>query len=235
MRARITEKREIAEGTLFVRFDLSAQEANFKAGQFFFVRLIDPPYSDERANRRHFSIVNSPVEKNVLAMATRMGVSAFKRSLQELPLSTEVEVGPIGGDFVLPENPTKPLVFMAGGIGITPFMSMLRYVREIPTVYKVTLIYSNRNKASAAFYDEIEQIASRYPNIKFIPTMTSDPAWTGEKRRIDTELLKEYFPEPGFCDYYIAGPHRMVSAISDILPEVGINQSQIHTEKFSGY
>ena len=97
MKAKIAEKREVAKGTLYVVFDLLGHEVDFKPGQYFWVTLLDPPYDDEKGPKRHISVATSPNDREVLALCTRLRDSAFKRSLAELPVGTEVEVeGPKG-------------------------------------------------------------------------------------------------------------------------------------------
>src|SRR5207253_9621565 len=103
MRAQIKEKTEVAKGTLLVVFDLRGQEVAFKAGQYFWVTLLDPPYDDEKGPRRHISVVTSPNERGVLGLCTRIRDTAFKRSLVELPVGTEVEVEEPKGTYTLPE------------------------------------------------------------------------------------------------------------------------------------
>ena len=92
--------------------------------------LPDVGYQDDKGLRRHITVVTSPNEKGVLGLATRMRDSAFKRSLRDLPVGAEVEVEQPKGDFGLPDDTSRPLVFIAGGIGITVFRSMLLYIRE---------------------------------------------------------------------------------------------------------
>src|ERR671931_1327328 len=108
MHAKIKEKREVAKGTLMVVFDLLGQEVDFQAGQYFWVTLLDPPYDDERGNRRHITVATSPTERGVLGLATRLRDSAFKRSLDELPVGTAVDVEQPKGEFVLPEDSDRP-------------------------------------------------------------------------------------------------------------------------------
>ena len=119
MRARVKEKREVAKGTLMVTFDLGDREVDFRPGQYFFVTLLDPPYDDDKGPRRHITVVTSPNDRNTLGLATRLRDSAFKKSLQELEVGDEVEVEPPKGKFMLPEDTSRPLVFLAGGIGAT--------------------------------------------------------------------------------------------------------------------
>jgi ferredoxin-NADP reductase len=119
MRATIKEKREVAKGTLFVTFDLQDERVDFRPGQYFFVTLPDVGHQDEKGLRRHISVVTSPNEKGVLGLATRLRDSAFKRTLAELEVGFEVDVEPPKGTFLLPADTSRPLVFVAGGIGIT--------------------------------------------------------------------------------------------------------------------
>lgn len=236
MKVKIKEKKEIAKGTLMVIFDTLGQKVEFKAGQYFFVNLINPPYNDTRGTQRHFSIVNSPSEEGILTLATRLRDSAFKKTLQELPIGEEVEVSGIFGNFVLPDDKSKPLVFIAGGIGITPFMSMLRFVKDHADLgYKVTLVYSNRDTSSTAFLSELQKLEKQIPNLKLILTMTEDPNWHGEKRRIDAQFIKEYFPNINSCSYYVVGPPPMVEAVQKSLKEAGVEDMNVKIENFSGY
>src|ERR671923_1973807 len=158
MRASIKEKREVAKGTLLVVFDLLGQEVDFLPGHYFWVTLVDPPYDDEKGPRRHISVVTSPNERGVLGLCTRLRDSAFKRSLVALPVGAPVDVEQPKGSFLLPEETDREYVFVAGGIGITVFRSMLRYIDEEDLPYRVTLIYSNRDRESTAFLDELRAL-----------------------------------------------------------------------------
>jgi ferredoxin-NADP reductase len=236
VRARIKEKREVATGTLLVVFDLLGQEVDFRPGQYFWVTLLDPPYDDEKGPRRHISVVTSPNERGLLGLCTRLRDSAFKRSLAELPVGAEVEVEQPKGDFVLPDETDLPYVFVAGGIGITVFRSMLRYIVEEGLQHRVTLVYSNRDLASAAFLDELTELERAHDNVDLVLTMTDDPDWDGETRRIGPELLRAHLGDDlaGYR-YLLAGPPGMVEAVTDQLGEAGIPDERIRPERFSGY
>jgi len=235
MKATIKEREEIADRTIMVTFDLLGKGLEFKPGQFFFVELIDPPYKDEKGARRHFSFVNSPHEKGAAAMATRLRDSAFKRSLAEMSLGSSVEIDDIGGDdFVLPGKTGRPLVFIAGGIGITPFISMIRYVREEALDHRITLIYSNKDVQSAAFLDELRDHADS-GTIELILTMTQDPSWEGETRKIGAEFISDYVTDPGSKDFYIAGPPGMNKALTKELLNLGIDGKDVRVSDFAGY
>src|SRR5918996_2105891 len=236
MRATVKEKREVAKGTLLVVFDLLGQEVDFRPGQYFWVTLVDPPYDDEKGPRRHITVVTSPNERGVLGLCTRLRDSAFKRSLSDLPVGAPVEVEEPKGAFVLPEGTDRPYVFVAGGIGITVFRSMLRYIAEEELPHRVTLVYSNRDRESAAFLDELLELERAVPNLRVVLTMTDDPAWEGETRRIDADLLRDHLDEElGSFTYLVAGPPAMVEAIEETLRGAGVADEHIQPERFSGY
>lgn len=231
MLGRLKSKEEVAKGTLKVMFEVK-EPFSFKAGQYCFITLPKLNYPDERGPKRHFSIVNSPNEKGIITFTTRITESGFKKTLNELPEGTEVQLGPIAGVFILPGfpglNTFKPLVFIAGGIGITPFISILRYVSEEKLPYKITLVYSNRDQASTAYLEEVK-------NYQPILTMTDDPSWKGEKRKVDSTFIKEYFPNVNDQSYMVVGPPPMVEAVEKALQEAGVSQENIRIENFTGY
>jgi ferredoxin-NADP reductase len=235
MRARVKEKREVARGTLLVVFDLSGERPDFRPGQYFWVELLDPPYTDERGPRRHISVVTSPTEGDVLGLATRIRDTAFKRSLAELEVGAEIEVEEPKGDFRLPEDTSRDYVFIAGGIGITVFRSMLRYIADERLDYKVTLVYSNRDRASTAFLDELQELERRIPAFRLIATMTGDPEWEGETRRVDGDFLRSHLGDVAAFTYLLAGPPPMVEGVVEELKQAGVPEEQILPDQFSGY
>ena len=236
MRARIKEKREVAKGTLLVVFDLLGEQVDFQPGQYFWVTLLDPPYDDEKGPRRHISVVTSPNERGVLGLCTRLRDSAFKRSLAELPVGAEVEVEQPKGSFVLPAETDLPYVFVAGGIGITVFRSMLRYIAEEGLPHRVTLVYSNRDRESAAFLDELGELERALENLDVVLTMTDEPGWDGESRRIGPELLRDHLgADLGSFRYLLAGPPGIAEGVAEQLQGAGVPDERIVAERFSGY
>ena len=226
----------MAKGTLFVVFDLLGEEVDFRAGQYFWLTLLDPPYDDEKGPRRHISVATSPNERGVLGLATRLRDTAFKRSLAELPVGAEVDVEHPKGEFVLPSGTDLPYVFIAGGIGITVFRSMLLYVAEEDLPHQVTLVYSNRDRESTAFLDELMQLANENPNIRLVLTMTDDAGWDGETRRIGVDLLRDQLGEDlNSFTYLVAGPPAMAEGVVESLKQGGIPEEQILSDRFSGY
>lgn len=236
MRATIKEKREVAKGTLMVVFDLLGREVDFQPGQYFWVELLNPPYEDEKGSRRHITVVTSPTERGVLGLCTRLRDSAFKRSLAELPVGAEVEVEEPKGTFVLPQETDRPYVFVAGGIGITVFRSMLLFIHAKQLAHRVTLVYSNRDRESTAFMEELAELEQAMPNLRVVFTMTEDPGWVGEIRRIDADMLRDTLDgELDDYDFLVAGPPPMVEAVVESLHGADVPEEHVRADKYSGY
>ena len=235
MRATITEKREVAEQTLLVVFDVGSDRPDFRPGQYFWVELPDRGHHDDKGLRRHISVVTSPTEPGVLGLATRIRDTAFKQTLAELQVGDEVEVEEPKGSFLLPEDTGRDYVFVAGGIGITVFHSMLRYIADKQLPYRVTLIYSNRNRSAAAFLDELQELERRIPGLTVVLTMTDEPGWGGETRHVDERFLHDQLGDDlARYTYMVAGPPGMAEAVGDLLKSA-VPEEQVFVDKFSGY
>jgi ferredoxin-NADP reductase len=236
MRALVKETREVAQGTLLVVFDLQGEDVDFRPGQYFWVELPNRGHEDEKGLRRHISVVTSPTERGVLGMCTRLRDTAFKQTLAELQVGDEVEVEPPKGDYVLPEDTSPHYVFIAGGIGITVFRSMLRYIADTGEPYRVTLVYSNRDRPSTPFLDELQTLESTIPGFRLVLTMTQDDGWEGESRYVSAELLSDQLEgELGEHTYLVAGPPAMVEAVVGQLSAAGVPEEQVLPDRFSGY
>jgi ferredoxin-NADP reductase len=227
-----------AEGTISFFFARPAN-FNFKAGQFFTVILPNPPYNDEKGNRRTFTIASSPQETARLQVTTRMTGSALKRSLAEVPLGAPVDLLGPSGNFTLHADATIPAVFIAGGIGITPFRSMLLDAAARNLSHQITLIYSNRNLEGMAFHDELQQLAAKQKNFKYIPTLTqadkSSRPWNGERRYVNAEFLRDHVGDLARPLFYIVGPPGLVTTLSKTVTEAGVNPAHVVSEEFEGY
>ena len=234
MRASVAEKREVAKGTLFVLFAVE-DYPDYRPGAYFWVELPHSGHDDEKGLRRHISLVTSPTESGVVGLATRLRDSAFKRTLAELEVGDEVEVEEPKGSFLLPEDTSAEYVFVAGGIGITVFRSMLRYIADERLPYRVTLVYSNRDRESAPFLDELEELEQRIDGLQVVLTLTEEKGWEGESRRIDAAMLRDHVGELGDKQFLVAGPPAMADAVSESLLAAGVPEEQVRTDGFSGY
>jgi ferredoxin-NADP reductase len=234
MRATVAEKREVAKGTLLVLFAVE-DYPDYRPGSYFWVELPDRGHEDEKGLRRHISLVTSPTDQGVVGLATRLREKAFKQTLAELELGDEVQVEEPKGSFLLPEDTEVEYVFVAGGIGITVFRSMLRYIGATGLPYRITLVYSNRDRESAAFLDEIEELESRIDGLRVILTMTDDDGWEGERRRLDADVIAELVGGLDGKQFLVAGPPEMAQAVADALLGAGLPEDRVVVDKFSGY
>ena len=181
-RSKLLSRVEIAEGTMAFHFEKPSQ-FDYRPGQFADVTLSSPPETDSEGNTRTFSIASSPFE-NQLIFTTRMRDTAFKRSLKKVPLGTEVIIGSATGSFTLHKNSAKPAVFLAGGIGITPFISIVRQADHdrLPTscIFSIPIGGPKTHLSSRHFRSWKRAI----PISSLICTMTemskSQKQWTGE-------------------------------------------------------
>lgn len=227
----------VAERTMSFHF-AKPEGWSYRAGQFIDITLLDPPETDAEGNLRGFSISSAPRE-DVITITTRLRNTAFKRVLQQMPLGTVVKVEGPFGDLRL-HHVTRPAVLLAGGIGITPFRSIL--VEAIGTgslPYPVVVFHANRRPEDAAFADELRSLAQRDSNLTFVPTMTSMDGtaheWDGEQGHIDAAMLGRYVDRTEPPIYYIAGPPGMVQALRETLIGSAVDEDDIRIEEFTGY
>jgi ferredoxin-NADP reductase len=234
---KLLEKTTVAEGTLSFSVEKPVG-FEFKAGQNADLTLLHPPETDDEGNIRTFSIVASPSQA-VLTFATRLRDTAFKRVLRDLPLGTVIHLEGPFGSFILHKNRSKPAVFLAGGIGITPFMSMIRDAGARADAHRSYLFYSNRRPEDAAFLDELTAVHQRQGSFHLIATMAqmekSARSWDGERGIIDAAMLRRHLPALNGPVYYIAGPPGMVAAMREMLVKAEVDEDDIRTEDFPGY
>lgn len=235
--SRLTHREEIAHGTMAFHFEKPAG-FEFKPGQYVDVTLLDPPPMDAEGAIRTFSIASAPYE-NELVVATRMRDTSFKRVIATLPLGTQLKLDGPSGSFTLHKNAAKPAVFLAGGIGITPFRSMLRQAAKDRLAQALCLFYSNRRPEDAAFLDELQKLSQAATNFIFVPSMSemqkSTRPWSGEQGFIDRAMLGNHCPTLDGPIFYVAGPPAMVSAMQKMLVQAGVDEDNIRSEEFGGY
>jgi ferredoxin-NADP reductase len=234
----LRDRLDVAEGTMAFVFD-RPNGFDFAAGQYVNVILPNPPHSDAEGNRRTFSIASPPHEAAALWVVTRMTGSAMKRSLAEVGLGTPIEILGPAGSFTLHQDASVPAVFIAGGIGITPFRSMVHDAVRRRLPHRITLIYSNRNPQGAAFHEELNQLVKTCPSLTYVPTMTqadkSIPAWSGERRYVNADFLRDHVGDLTVPIFYLAGPPGLVTGLAKVVIEAGGDPSHVHAEEFSGY
>jgi ferredoxin-NADP reductase len=156
-----------------------------------------------------------------------------------MEVGTEVELDAPYGSFTLHNDAEKPAVILAGGIGITPFYSIVKNATHNKLPHQIYLFYSNRRPEDTAFLAELTELAKENPNFHLIATMTemdkSGQKWEGETGYIDANMVKKYVTDLTTPIYYLAGPASMVAAMRKLLTEMNVNEDNIRTEEFAGY
>jgi ferredoxin-NADP reductase len=230
--------REIMAGQMMAFRVTRPEGFNFLAGQFCLITVPDTGFQDAAGLRRPLSIASSPLEKHLL-FTVRLTDSAFKRTLREMPEGRPIDIeGPVG-QFILPQDTEIPLVFLAGGVGVAPFRSMMRYVADAPTGHRVTVFYSSRVPEEALFLEEFEEIAGRLPFITVVTTITrpeqSATKWSGPTGRLTAQVIKERCKDWSRAIYYVSGPPVMVEGMRVMLGGMEIDQGHIKQEVWTGY
>ena len=234
---RLLRSEIVAEGTMAFHFS-RPPGFNFKAGQSLAMSLVNPPETDGEGETRTFTIASAPHEAELM-VATRMRDSAFKRVLKSAPAGTTVRIDGPNGEMVLHDDPAQPAVFLAGGIGITPFLSMARHAAQEWLPHPIYLFYSNRRPEDAAFLTELRNLEGLNPAFHLIATMAepekSAQPWSGETGFIRREMLERHLPGTVGPVYYFAGPPAMTTAMRGMLEAMGVGENAMRYEEFYGY
>lgn len=235
--SRLVSRHVVAERTVALRFE-KPPGWKFRAGQFLDMTLIAPSETDAEGDRRSFSIASAPREETLL-VATRLRDSAFKRELTKMPLGAVVTLAGPSGDLTFDRNAARSAVFLAGGIGITPFRSMVLHAANERFLQHIFLFYSNRRPEDAPFLDELQALEKMNPNYKLIASMTameqSHRSWHGETGMIDKAMLARHLKDAVSPVYYIAGPPGLVKGLHTTIRETGVADADIRAEEFAGY
>ena len=248
-------KKDKVEDTDVMSFKFSKQNdqlenkmlLDYTAGQFAFFD-IGEVYNDPKGPIRHFTISSSPTEDFIM-FSTRIRDSPYKKRLSTLEEGTKVKVRGPEGQFVLHQDYSKPAVFLSGGIGVTPFRSMIKYAtdKQLPT--RITMFDSNRNRSNILFKKEFDDWAGINKNLKIIyiisedeqhePSLSTTNDWKGEYGRINKSMILKYLDTNVLNNsiFYICGPPGMLKAMQALLQEDDLNipKERIKVEEFTGY
>jgi ferredoxin-NADP reductase len=231
----LKEKRLVATDVYEFLFKPN-HKLHFKSGQYMEWTL-GHDTQDSRGMRRYFTIASSPEEEYI-----GMGVkfyphsSSFKQSMLSLNPGDTIVASQLAGDFVLPKDKSTKLAFIAGGIGVTPFRSMIKYLVDKKEKRDVVLLYSNKTPADIAYKDIFDQ-AGQQLGIKTFYTVTDTPApknWQGECGMCDERMIKRLVPDYKDRIFYLSGPQVMVVAVDELLRKMGVKKSQIKKDFFPG-
>lgn len=234
---KLKSKKKLAQDTWQYSF-VADRPLNFKPGQYMEWTL-PMTRTDSRGNRRYFTLANAPTEDLV-----QLGIrhadtdsSAFKLKLRQMEPGDPIVADHLSGDFVMPEDPTNKLAFVAGGIGVTPFRSMIKYLIDKKQPRDVTLYYANRYENEIAYsqlFEEAESIGVK--SVYMLSGKDSLPRnWRGEVGYLTEEIIKKHTPD--FLDrrWYLSGPSSMVSSYDKLLRSMGMPSNQIIKDYFPGF
>ncbi|MGI8420533.1 MAG: FAD-binding oxidoreductase [Candidatus Levyibacteriota bacterium] len=196
------------------------------------------PRTDSRGNRRYFTLASSPTEENIrLGVRISPNGSSYKKALKEIDENNLVVGAQLAGDFTLPKNKNQKLVFMAGGIGITPFRSMIKYLIDKNEKRDIVLIYSNKTAGEIA-YKEVFDEAQEKIGAKILYTLTNFEAvpagWNGERGRVDAEMIRREVPDFAERLFYLSGPQVMVQSYENSIRQLGVKGAMLKKDFFPG-
>lgn len=235
--SRLAGSWRVADHTMAFRFE-RPPGWSFKAGQFVDITLAEPGETDAEGNVRAFSLAGAPDEATLL-VATRMRDTAFKRALTAALPGTEFLIEGPFGDFTLHHDARRAAVMLAGGIGITPFRSIILDAARNKLKHQIVLLYFNRRLEDAPFIAELRHLQGGTRNFRLIAIMTqperSRHGWRGETGHVDPRMLERHLKDLNDPIYYLAGPAPMVQSVRETLNLSGIDDDDVRAEEFAGY
>lgn len=224
---KLKSKTQLTPDTIDFVFDLD-KHIKFIPGQYMEFTL-DHSNPDTRGNRRYLSLANSPTEKEIrLGVKFGSPASSFKQKLLTINNGDTIAAGQLIGDFTLPKNINQKLVLIAGGIGITPFRSMIKYLVDTNQKRDIILIYSAGNTSDLVYKDVLIEAQNKL-NIKTIYVETKSQG------HMDASRLVRDIPDYKDRSFYISGSHGVVVAFEEVLKSLGISKNKIITDYFPGF
>lgn len=193
---------------------------------------------DSRGNRRYFSISSSPTEEDLMMTVKFYNPSSsYKKELISMTEGKQIVAAQLAGDFVLPKDLSKPLVFIAGGVGIAPFRSMIQYILDKNLSVNIVLLYTNRTVEDILFSDIFER--ARQNGVATIYNLTDSnsvpPNWMGTTGYITSDIIRQKIPDFALRKFYLSGPQLMVQRFEQTLKDTGVKRKNIITDFFPGY
>ncbi|MCL4505810.1 MAG: RnfABCDGE type electron transport complex subunit D [Chloroflexi bacterium] len=200
---------------------------------------LDHPEPDSRGNRRYFTLASSPTENNLrVGIKFPADASSYKQALLSMDGATRIAAAQLAGDFTLPRNPRHKCVLIAGGIGITPFRSMIKYLLDRNERRPITLFYAARTINDIVYHD-VFNTARLKLGIRTIYTLTDrnrvPTTWKGGVGHISAEIIRSEAPDYQECVFYLSGPNAMVTEFEQTLIEMGVHRRQIKKDFFPGF
>lgn len=239
MKLKLVDKRSEAKDTKSF-FWKTEKKVVYLPGQFFYFTLPKLLYHDPRGATRHFTLSSSSTEGATIRFTTKMRKdSGYKKTLGELEIGSHIAGEGPNGTFILDENEPGPHVFLAGGIGITPFRSMIKYAYDKGLKEQLHLIYANSTPEEIAFKKEFDELAKKMSNFDVDYTISRPDGslirWKGLTGRIDEKMITHLTSHLSSPTFWICGPPAMVDAMEKTLGKLKVTSDKVRSEKFSGY
>jgi ferredoxin-NADP reductase len=238
MRVTLDRREQVAEGTWAFHFGLGDALLPYVAGQAIDLTFPGARRPDPRGHVRPFSLAGAPGGTRI-TIATRIRQSPFKQELFDAPIGTPLQASDPWGDFTVPAG-EMDVVFLAGGIGVTPFRAIVQDAIARSSPVEMSLIHSSRTPEETPFYDEFRRFSGSHTTLAYLPTMTqaerSAHPWHGERRRIDAAFLRDVLSDDLAAAFYmVAGPPGFVTGVSAALAEIGVPAGRVLLDSFDGY
>jgi len=206
-------------------------DLTYKAGQFLFITI----KSGQEELSKHFSFSSSPTEKDHIEFTKKFTDSEFSKALKQLGLGDWARIDAPFGSFTF-EGEYPKIGMLAGGIGITPLISICRYCTDTSSKTKITLLYGCRTESDIAFKRELEEMQSQNNNLRVVFTLSEpDLNWKGKTGFINEENVKKEIPDYKETVFYTCGPPPMVEVMEKLVQNLGLPKTQLRKEYFSGY
>lgn len=233
------KKEKLNKDTYTFYFKRTGKERDFVPGQYCEIKLAHKN-ADERGDSRVFTISSPPTNKEFITITTRIIQSTFKLRLDSLKLNEMVQFDGPWDDLNFDEKDVSPHVFLAGGIGITPYHSIVQYAIDQKIDTPITLFVSWKKMDEMVFDEFFRKAESSLENFTYIPTLTDEEdiamdTWDSENGRINEIMIKKYVQDITNSKYYISGPQVMVNALKQTVVDMGVSKDNIIAEEFEGY
>lgn len=233
------KKEQLTKDCYTFYFKRTGEERDFIPGQYYEIKL-DIENPDERGTDRVFTISSSPTDKEFITITTRIIQSSFKLALNQLKEGEMVQFNGPWDDLNFDEKDTSPHVFLAGGIGITPYHSIVKYAIDKQINTPMTLFVSWKNMDEMVFDNFFRNAEIELPNFTYVPTLTEEndvasDVWGGELGRVDGNMIKKYVTDVKNSKYFFSGPPAMVKALKETVQQMGVSNEKIIAEEFEGY
>ena len=228
----LLDKKEIASDTFLFIFS-RPDNFSFFPGQY--IRIFHPLHGERIF--RDFTISSIPLKNDNLECIIKDGISEYKKMLFSLPLGTKIQIQAPMGKFYFPDRDTFSHVFIAGGVGIAPFYSMLTYFGTTKRTIPITLFASFSSPQESIYLDELQKLAKQLPDFRLVISFTqnSSASWQGEVGRITSAMIQKYIANSSERTWWIAGAPSFVADMEQMVRKIHVPLEQIKTDIFLGY